>query len=89
MGEASRAAIVAATNPDPIPEAAGPPAKLALSVSEAVRISGISRSMLYRYIADGVLPVRKAGSRSLILASDLKKFLLDLPLLPPTRPGAR
>jgi hypothetical protein len=46
MDEASRAAIVAPTNPDPIPEAAGPPAKLALSVSEAVRISGISRSML-------------------------------------------
>jgi excisionase family DNA binding protein len=65
--------------PLPIPLAV--PAKLAHSVGEAASISGISRSMLYRYIAAGLLPLRKAGRRSLILADDLRKFLRSLPRL--------
>jgi excisionase family DNA binding protein len=72
--------------PLPIPLAA--PAKLAHSVGEAASISGISRSMLYRYIAAGLLPVHKAGARSLILADDLKKFLRRLPRLSPATTAA-
>lgn len=55
--------------------------KLAFSVSEAVEISGISRSFLYKCIAQGKGPkFRKAGSRTLILRSDLEAWLKNLPL---------
>jgi excisionase family DNA binding protein len=83
MNDVSRTAIITAgTNP------AAPPAKLAYSISEAAKISGISRSMLYLYVARGVLPIRKAGSRSLVLADDLKKFVHRLPRLSPGKPEA-
>jgi excisionase family DNA binding protein len=52
---------------------------IAISISEAVRLSGISRSSLYQAIRRGQLPVRKSGRRSLILTSDLQRWLSELP----------
>ena len=49
------------------------------NVREATRVSGLPRSTLYRKHADGKLPFRKCGRRSLILASDLRALLESLP----------
>jgi hypothetical protein len=53
--------------------------KLALTIKETVRASGLSRSLLYLAIASGALRARKCGARTLILDSDLRKFLRNLP----------
>ena len=52
---------------------------VALSVRDAVRLSGISRSALYLRIAEGVIDARKAGGRTLIMADSLQKYIKSLP----------
>ena len=54
-------------------------AKLALSIPEAAKISGISRSTLYLEIAAGHLNSRKVRGRRIILPEDLGAYLADLP----------
>jgi len=56
-------------------------AKIAFTVKEAARVSGLSRSLLYIAIARGALLARKCGARTLILDSDLRRFLSSLPAL--------
>jgi excisionase family DNA binding protein len=51
----------------------------AISISEAARLSGIGRSSLYQAIRRGELSIRKSGRRSLIITSDLQRWLSDLP----------
>ena len=53
--------------------------KLAATIDEAVEISGISRSMLYKAFKEKKLPKRKSGGRTLILVSDLETYLQSLP----------
>jgi hypothetical protein len=53
--------------------------KLAHTIPEAVRASGISRTALYLAIGRGALHARKCGARTLILDSDLRRFLRNLP----------
>jgi hypothetical protein len=60
--------------------------KVAFTIKEAVRASGLSRSLLYVAISRGALQARKCGARTLILDSDLRRFLRHLPLL--TKRGA-
>jgi hypothetical protein len=62
-------------------EKTGPPRKLAHTIPEAVRASGISRSALYLAIGRGALQARKCGARTLILDSDLRRLLRKLPPL--------
>ncbi len=50
-----------------------------LSIAQAARLLGIGRSTLYMIIKDGGIIVRKLGSRSLILKSDLEDFIKSLP----------
>ena len=50
--------------------------KLTYSVSEAARVSSISRSALYVAIKRGDLRVVKKGARLLIQAADLERWLL-------------
>lgn len=52
---------------------------LAVSVSYAAAICNLSRPTLYRAIQDGRLPIKRAGTRTLILAADLERFLRELP----------
>jgi excisionase family DNA binding protein len=56
---------------------------LAYSISEAVAATRISRATLYRAIANGLIPARKHGSRTLILANDLETWLSSLPVVKP------
>jgi excisionase family DNA binding protein len=52
---------------------------LALTMHEAVRVSGLSRSELYRRLADGKVRAVKSGSRMLILMDSLQTHLSSLP----------
>jgi excisionase family DNA binding protein len=52
---------------------------LALTIHEAVRISGLSRSELYRRLSDGKVRAVKSGSRTLILMDSLQAHLANLP----------
>lgn len=53
--------------------------KLACSINETVAMSGMSRSAIYRAIKEKRIPKRKNGGRTLILVSDLERFLQSLP----------
>jgi hypothetical protein len=52
---------------------------LAAPIPEAVRISGLSRSEIYRRLATGDIRAIKSGSRTLILMDSLKAHLRALP----------
>jgi excisionase family DNA binding protein len=53
--------------------------KLADSIEEFAKRSGLGRSFLYEQIKAGLLPVRKAGRRSLILREEGRAYLASLP----------
>ncbi|MER9755414.1 helix-turn-helix domain-containing protein [Mesorhizobium sp. M0166] len=53
--------------------------KLAATINETVEMSGMSRSAIYRAIKENRIPKRKNGGRTLILVSDLERFLNSLP----------
>lgn len=55
--------------------------QIALTVPDAVRVSGMSRSALYLALKNG-LTARKAGRRTLILRTDLEAYLASLPTFP-------
>ncbi len=52
---------------------------LALTMPDAVRLSGCSRSALYLALKRGDLMARKAGRRTLISFADLEAYLASLP----------
>lgn len=54
---------------------------LLLSVREAARISGISKSELYRRIEDGRLRARMIGSVMRIARADLYEMIDGLPVV--------
>ena len=61
--------------------------KLALSVPEAMAISGIGRTLIYDEIIAGRLVARKVGNKTLILQPDLLAWLDSLPRgLEPEKP---
>jgi excisionase family DNA binding protein len=53
--------------------------RAAYSIAETLALTGLGRDKLYRMINAGQLPARKAGRRTLVLATDLQRFLEDLP----------
>ena len=53
--------------------------KLALSIADVVRASGLCRTLVYGEIRAGRLPARKCGRRTIILRQDLEAFLQRLP----------
>jgi hypothetical protein len=48
-------------------------------ISDAVRISGLSRSEIYRRLAVGDILAVKNGSRTLILMASVRDYLARLP----------
>jgi excisionase family DNA binding protein len=52
----------------------------AAPIPEACRISGLSRSEIYRRLAAGDIRAVKSGSRTLILMDSLRAHLTSLPL---------
>jgi len=52
---------------------------IAVTITQAVQLSGIGRSSIYQAISRGELPIRKWGRRSVILVDDLRRWLESLP----------
>jgi predicted DNA-binding transcriptional regulator AlpA len=52
---------------------------LSLNVRQAVEASGLTRSHLYEAMKRGDIPARKAGRRTIILTSDLRHYIENLP----------
>lgn len=52
-----------------------PNGRLAVSLNEAAALIGVSRRTIENYARAKLLPVRKIGSRSVVLVSALQKFL--------------
>jgi len=52
---------------------------LAYTISEACKAAAISRSELYRRMRLGEIVPRRRGCRTIIVASDLKRFVEGLP----------
>jgi excisionase family DNA binding protein len=46
-----------------------------MSVNDACRTLGLSRSTLYKHISSGALPARKVGKRTLVLAEGVNALL--------------
>lgn len=53
--------------------------KLSVTIPEAVELTGIGRSTLYKLFSEGKLTPRKSGKRTLVLMSDLEAFIKNLP----------
>lgn len=53
---------------------------IAVTVSEAIALTGIGRTTLYREINAGRLKPRKSGRRTLFLVADLEAYVQALPL---------
>ena len=64
--------------------------QLTVRVTEAIRISGISRSELYRRLAKGEIEAVKIGKSILINVASLRAFVANLPCAefapPPRKP---
>ena len=54
---------------------------VAYSVSDVLKLIGISRTKFYELVGTGEIKVRKIGNRSIILARDLDAFLDALPTM--------
>jgi excisionase family DNA binding protein len=52
-----------------------PEEKLALRIKEAVAVSGLSRSTIYKLVSEKKLRAVKVGGRRLILRKDLQALL--------------
>ena len=56
-----------------------PNEQLAYGIAHAADSAGVKRDTLYRAIARGELVARKIGSRTVILADDLRAWLASRP----------
>lgn len=54
-------------------------APIAVTIPDAVKVTGMSRSALYEAMKRGDLTARKAGRRTLISFADLEAYLASLP----------
>ncbi len=55
---------------------AAPVSKMALSVGEAARATGLGRTTLYELMDAGRLPYSKIGARRLLLTADVHALLM-------------
>lgn len=69
--------VVAPRPPPPPPTI--PQEKLTYSVKEAAAALSLSKTTIWKAIADGVLPAQKFGNRTLIPADGLRAWLVAMP----------
>jgi excisionase family DNA binding protein len=55
------------------------PDKMAFTIAEAVALSSLGQTSIYRAIREKQLIARKYGTRTIIRRDDLAAFLKDLP----------
>lgn len=53
--------------------------KISVTIPEAVQMTGIGRSSLYKLFSEGKVVPRKQGKRTLILVKDLEDLIQNLP----------
>jgi len=53
---------------------------ISVTIPDAVRASGMSRTSIYEALKRGDLTARKAGRRTLIAFDDLQNYLASLPV---------
>jgi excisionase family DNA binding protein len=53
----------------------------AFTIQQVKARTNLGRDGIYKAIADGRLPAKKFGRRTLIIAADLERFLQSLPRL--------
>jgi hypothetical protein len=53
--------------------------KIAVTIPEAIELSGIGRSSLYALFKSGSLTPRKNGKRTLLLVEELERYVKNLP----------
>lgn len=61
---------------------------IAVTINDAVRISGLSRSEIYRRLTAGDIVAVKNGSRTLILMASVRAYLDSLPVATFRAPAA-
>lgn len=54
--------------------------KIAVTIPEAVAISGIGRTSLYEIFKSGGIKPRKQGKRTLVIVSELENYIASLPV---------
>lgn len=52
---------------------------ITVTIPDAVKATGMSRTSIYEALKRGDLTARKAGRRTLILVADLEAYLASLP----------
>jgi excisionase family DNA binding protein len=52
---------------------------LTLTIKNATDRTGLSRSQIYRWLADGTLDGKKLGRRTFVCADSLRQAMSDLP----------
>jgi excisionase family DNA binding protein len=52
---------------------------ITLGIADAIKATGISRSVIYDLIAKGKIDARKHGARVLIIADSLRGYIATLP----------
>ncbi len=55
------------------------PTPYALTIADAVRFSGLTRSALYKLMGEQRLAPRKIGRRTLLLTEELRRVIADAP----------
>lgn len=50
---------------------------ISVKISDAVRLSGLSRSRIYELMRSGDIDYAKVGSSTLILVESLRRFILE------------
>jgi excisionase family DNA binding protein len=55
--------------------------QLLYSISQCCRMAAIGRTKFYELVANGEIPVRKIGKRTLVAASDLRDWVERLPAI--------
>ena len=77
--EAVKAAVAEAVT-EALDRAGNTAGERAWTVEEAMeRLGGLSRASFYKAVSAGRIKLRKIGSRSVVLESELDRFLRNLP----------
>jgi excisionase family DNA binding protein len=76
LGKTKKPHPVTRASQDRSPESTEP---FTVTIREAARVSGLSRSEIYRRLAAGDLKAIKSGARTLVLMESMKRYLASLP----------
>lgn len=80
LGEAIKAAVAEAVT-EALERAGNVTGERAWTVPEAMeRLGGLSRASFYKLVSAGSIRLHKIGARSVVLESEINRFLRNLPV---------